>query len=129
MKFSTLLYYSRGIDAIPVAAARQVIDQCSHQDMATKPDSPVPMLDDDPYDGLRVRVLRLGPEFSYKVPSFSVLTVDLRQATMQIERVDSDGEIAVQCTDGFIRSDAQLDRIICPFLLTLSNSCLVPVSL
>ena len=57
--------------------------------MATRPDSPVPvpMLDDDPYDGLRVRVLHLGPEFSYRVPSFLVLTVELRQATMQIERV------------------------------------------
>ena len=73
--------------------------------MATIPDSPVPvpMLDDDQYnDGLRVRVLRRGPEFSYRVPSFSALTVDLRQATMQIERVDSDGEVAVQYTDGFI---------------------------
>ena len=48
---------------------------------------------------------------------------------MRVETIDSDGKVTAKCTDGFIRSDTALDRIVCPFLLILSRSCLVPVSM
>ena len=75
-------------------------------------------------DGTDITISDVGPEFSYTVPSFSVLTVYLRQASMQLEQAGS-----LHCIQGFIRSDPMLDRIFGPFKLTVTHHCLVDVSL
>ena len=74
-------------------------------------------------DGTDITILDVGPEFSYTVPSFSVLTVYIRQVSIQLEQADN-----VRRLEGFIRSDQMLDRIVPPFLLTVTSHCLVDVS-
>ena len=76
-------------------------------------------------EGLKMTILDLGVEFSYTVPSFSVLSVPLRQTTVQT--VDNDG--CVHLYDGFIRSDSCLNSLVIPFCVQLRQFCFVTVSL
>ena len=57
-----------------------------------------------------VSILELGVKFTYQVPSFSVLYVDLRQAKIQITKDDD----SVLLFDGFIRADPSLETPV-PF--------------
>ena len=58
-----------------------------------------------------VSILELAVKFTYKVPSFSVLYVDLRQVKIQITKDDG----SVLLFDGFIIADLSLERMPVPF--------------
>ena len=70
-----------------------------------------------------ITVLKMGRKFSYRIPSFSVLTVDLRQISYQVE--SSDG--AQLLFDGFIRADSGMETEK-PFTIQLKDFCFVTVS-
>ena len=71
----------------------------------------------------QVSILDMGVKFSYRVPSFSVLHVDLRQIKFQLT-----AEGCVMLFDGFILADPELDMKSAPFSLKLKDYCFVPVS-
>ena len=72
----------------------------------------------------QVSILDMGVKFSYRLPSFSVLHVDLRQINFQITAEEG----CVMMFDGFIRADPELDMKSVPFSLKLKDYCFVPVS-
>ena len=69
-----------------------------------------------------VSILHLGVKFTYQIPSFSVVTIDLRKVKIQMEENDS-----VLLCDGFIRADRELDEMATPFFIKLHEYCFVPV--
>ena len=71
-----------------------------------------------------ISVLDMGVKFNYKVPSFSVLHVDLSQIKLQL-CCASDSVIIV---DGFIRAGLSLENMTPPFSIKLKEFCFVPVS-
>ena len=79
-------------------------------------------------NGVNISVISLGVQFTYIIPSFSVIHVELRQAAHQVEL--SDG--SVRLYNGFLRSDRSLPdpsrRSTIPFALTIQSHCFVDVS-
>ena len=77
-------------------------------------------------NGASVTVLDIGVEFTYTVPSFSVLQVDLRQATVQVE-LDNGTGVLYDC---FLKAHPSLPARQCciPLYLTIEKHCFVPVS-
>lgn len=75
-------------------------------------------------DGMQLSLLTLGTEFLYRIPSFAVIHVPLRQVTIQIE--DSDGRVYLH--DGFVRSESHA-TLHTPCSMILRHHCFVPVSL
>ena len=73
-----------------------------------------------------ITILKLGSKFSYRIPSFSVLHVDMRQISYQV--LSADG--AMLLFDGFIRADSGLDvEKQTPFTIQLKDFCFVTVKL
>lgn len=73
-----------------------------------------------------ITILKLGSKFSYRIPSFSVLHVDMRQISYQV--LSADG--AMLLFDGFIRADSGLDvQKQTPFTIQLKDFCFVTVKL
>ena len=72
-------------------------------------------------NGLNVTILDVGVEFTYTVLSFSVLQVNLRQATVQIELDDGSGVLY----DSFIQAHPSLParRSSVPFYITIEKHC------
>ena len=68
--------------------------------------------------GSEIAVLDMGVKFSYQIPSFSVLIVDLRRVKLQL--ISEDGSVVLR--DGFIRADPSLEVKPTPFLSNLKNS-------
>ena len=56
-------------------------------------------------------ILDVGVKFSYRVPSFSVLHVDLRQIKFQVTA--EDGSVLIY--DGFIKADSSLEDRETPY--------------
>ncbi len=79
-------------------------------------------------DGMDVAVLHLGVEFTYRVPSFSAIEVNLRQAMIQIELPNG----AAKLYDGFLQSHPSLPDSSRPsaslLYITITKHCFVPVS-
>ena len=76
-------------------------------------------------DGMQMSILSMGVEFTYCVPTFSVIRVPLREVTVQIE--DSSG--SVYLFDGFIRSEPSMRASThVPTIITLREHCFIPVS-
>lgn len=71
-----------------------------------------------------ISILDIGVKFSYRVPSFSVLHVDLRQIKFQVTAEDG----SVLLYDGFIRTDPSLEDRETPYSVRLKDFCFVPVS-
>lgn len=71
-----------------------------------------------------ISLLDMGVKFSYQVPSFSVLYVDLRQIKFQVTAEDG----SVLFFDGFIRADPSLEKRETPYSVKLKDFCFVPVS-
>ena len=71
-----------------------------------------------------VSILDMGVKFTYQVPSFSVLHVDLRQTKLQVPAKDS----SVLLYDGFIRADPSLEDREMPYSVKVKDFCFVPVS-
>ena len=71
-----------------------------------------------------VSILDMGVKFTYQVPSFSVLHVDLRQTKLQVTAEDG----SVLLYDGFIRADPSLDDKETPYSVKVKDFCFVPVS-
>ena len=67
-----------------------------------------------------VSILRMGTKFSYCVPSFSVIHVDLRQNKFQL--LSEEGTVF-----GYIRADPSLSTKTVPFFLQLKDYCFVCV--
>ena len=61
--------------------------------------------------GSEIAVLDMGVKFSYQIPSFSVLIVDLRRVKLQL--ISEDGSVVLR--DGFIRADPSLEVKPTPF--------------
>ena len=70
-----------------------------------------------------VSILDLSVKFTYQVPSFSVLYVDLRQVEIQVTKDDG----SVLLFDGFIRANPSLERMPVPFSVVVKRFCFVPV--
>ena len=72
-----------------------------------------------------ISILDTGSKFTYRIPSFSVLQADLRPIKYQLSRDDG----SFVRLDGFIRADKSLETgKTPPFIVTLKDYCLVPVS-
>ena len=69
-----------------------------------------------------IAILRVGVPFTYAVPSFSVLSVTLRQIMFEMI-VDGQKKVF----HGFIRDDPSLDRPL-PASLSVTEHCFVDVS-
>ena len=63
------------------------------------------------YVDMEVSVLNVGVKFSYQIPSFSVITVDLRQMKFQLAAEDG----SVRLFDGFIRAEPSIVPEKVPF--------------
>ena len=63
-------------------------------------------------------------KFTYQVPSFSVLHVDLRQ--MKLQATAEDGSVLLY--DGFIRADPSLEDREMPYSVKVKDFCFVLVS-
>ena len=62
-------------------------------------------------------------KFSYKVPNFSVLAIDLRRVKFQVALKD----LSVIILDGFIRADPSLESRSAPVSIKLLDWCFVSV--
>lgn len=72
-----------------------------------------------------ISILRMGAKFMYRIRSFSVLTVDIRQITYQVEAVEG----TVLLFDRFIRADSSLEPAKgMPFTVQLQDFCCVTVT-
>ena len=69
-------------------------------------------------------VVRLGVDFTYTIPSFSAISVSLRQVLF--EGVDELNRLVKY--DVFIRDDPSLLNHPIPFSIIVTKSCEVPVS-
>ena len=67
-------------------------------------------------------ILDMGVKFCYRIPSFSVFNVDLRQVEVQLET-----SVTVVKVDAFIRADPALDDVVLPFCVHLNEFCFVSV--
>lgn len=75
--------------------------------------------------GTEISILSMATKFSYTIPSFSMISVDLRQISFQVLAVDG----TVVLFDGFIQADSSLDMgNKTPFSLKLKDYCFVTVS-
>lgn len=92
--------------------------------MAARPDSPVTAASVDITNDMELAVLDVGVEFTYTIPSFSVISVKLRQCGMQL--VGRDGSVHVY--DGFVHSDPSLNAVASPFNIKRTSHYFVPVS-
>ena len=72
----------------------------------------------------QLSVMDVGVKFTYQVPAFSVLHVDLKQVEIQLVREDG----LVSLYDGFIRADPSLEKITVPFSVCVKDFCHVLVS-
>ena len=72
-----------------------------------------------------VSVLDMGVKFSYRVPSFSVISVNMRKVKLQV--ATDDGSVFI--FDGCIRADPSLHNKPLPFSLKLNEFCFVEVSI
>ena len=73
-----------------------------------------------------ISILSMGTKFTYTVPRFSVISVDMRLITFQA--LADDGTVFV--FDGFIRADSSLDLgDRTPFSIKLKDYCFVSVRL
>ena len=68
----------------------------------------------------QVSILDMGVKFSYRLPSFSVLHVDLRQIKFQVTA----DEGCVMLFDGFIQADPELETKSAPLSLKLKDIAL-----
>ena len=79
-------------------------------------------------NGVNVSVLNIGVQFTCRIPSFSVIEVELRQGTFQFEHLDG----SVRVYDGFLRSDQSFPDpsrpSTTPFAITIKDHCFVDVS-
>ena len=76
---------------------------------------------------LIVPILRIGKIVSYTIPSFSVITVKLREIKYQCQLPDK----SLHTVDGFIREDQSLQRSYPAEVLVKKgseNACMVDVS-
>ena len=73
--------------------------------------------------GTELSVLDVGVEFIYRIPSYSVISVGLRQVTIQF--VTMAGSVRVY--DAFIRSGPSLTFQTSPFSIVLQEYCFVSV--
>ena len=77
---------------------------------------------------VNVSVLNIGVQFTYRIPSFSIIEVELRQGTFQFEHLDG----SVRVYDGFLRSDQSFPDpsrpSTTPFAITIKDHCFVDVS-
>jgi hypothetical protein len=71
-----------------------------------------------------ITILDMGVKFSYQIPTFSVVYVDLRQVKVQLHSDDT----SVTVVDAFIRADPVLDEVVPPFCVQLNELCFVPVN-
>ena len=69
-------------------------------------------------------ILDIGIKFSYQVPSFPVVVVDLRKIKVQL--MAEDGSLIL--SDGFIKADQSLEAKTVPFSIKVKDFCFVPVS-
>ena len=67
----------------------------------------------------------MGIKFTYKVPNFPVLTVDLRKVKLQLPLKDK----SVVLLDGFIRADGSLEGKRLPYIIIMLEWCFVPIRL
>ena len=73
-----------------------------------------------------ISILSMVTKFTYTIPSFSVLSVDVRQITFQVLAVDG----FVFIFYGFIHVDSPLDLgDRAPFAINLKDYCFVTVSM
>ena len=72
----------------------------------------------------QVSILEMGVKFSYRLPSFSVIHVDLRHIKFQLAAAEG----SVMLFDGFIRANPELEMKNIPLSLKLKDYCFVPVS-
>ena len=70
-----------------------------------------------------VTILNMGVKFCYRIPTFSVVYVDLRQVEVQLQNQSS----SMTVIDAFIRADPALDEVLPPFCVQLNDVCFVPV--
>ena len=70
-----------------------------------------------------VTILNMGVKFCYRIPTFSVVYVDLRQVEVQLQNQSS----SMTVIDAFIRADPALDEVLPPFCVQLNDFCFVPV--
>ena len=76
--------------------------------------------------GSEISVLRMGSKFTYRIPSFPVLTVDIRHIVYQVVTIEGN----VLLFDGFIRADSSLEPSKeTPFTVQIQDGCCVTVSL
>ena len=73
--------------------------------------------------GSVLSVLDIGVKFTYTIPCFSSISVDLRSAKLQYEANNS-----VVMVDGFIKAEASLDCVSLPFSAEVNDFCFIPVS-
>ena len=71
-----------------------------------------------------ITILEMGNKLSYRIPSFSVINVDIRQITYQV--LSGDGTVLK--FDGFIHADSGLIDKHTPFTIQLKDYCFVTVS-
>ena len=76
---------------------------------------------EEPYQPLCV--LKFGEVYPYTIPSFAVITVQLRHAIVQGE--DDDGRLKV--ADAFFKEDTTLLSVPTPKLIKVKYGCLVEV--
>ena len=61
-----------------------------------------------------VTILNMGVKFCYRIPTFSVVYVDLRQVEVQLQNQSS----SMTVIDAFIRADPALDEVFVCSLMT-----------
>jgi len=71
-----------------------------------------------------VSILEIGIKFSYQVPSFLIVVVDLRKIKVQL--MAQNGSLLF--SDGFIKADQSLEAKTVPFSIKIKDFCFVPVS-
>ena len=71
-----------------------------------------------------ISILSMGTKLTYTIPSFSVISVDVRQISFQVLAVDG----TVLMFDGFICADSSLDvGDRTPFAIKLKDYCFVTI--
>ena len=72
-----------------------------------------------------VTVLDVGIIFCYRIPTFSVIFVDLRRVKVQIHNEGLSTPVTV---DAFIRADPILDGVVTPLCVNPNKFSFVPVN-
>ena len=73
-----------------------------------------------------ISILKMGTKFTYRIPSFSVLTADIRHIRYQVVAIEG----TMLIFDGFIRADSSLEPAKeTPFTVKLQDFCCVTVNL